>query len=79
MRTNLGQGIGLVALGLVAGVAGAYGFSRLLAQLLFATAPTDTRIYIAVAAMFALAALLATLAPARRAISIDPLIALRTE
>jgi putative ABC transport system permease protein len=79
LRLVLGEGLLLVALGLALGVAGALAFSRLVARFLFATGPTDLATYSAVCAAFALAALLAVLAPARRATAIPPLVAFKTE
>jgi predicted permease len=79
LRLVLGQGAVLVAFGVAAGVAGAAGFSRLLAGYLFDTRPTDPIAYVAVAVVFLAAALAATFGPAKRATSIDPLVALRTD
>ena len=79
LRLVLGQGAGLVAAGVVIGLAGAYWFSQLLDSFLFATTATDPRVYAAVAVVFLGAAVAATLAPARRATTIDPLIALKAE
>jgi putative ABC transport system permease protein len=73
------QGIVLVMLGLAAGAGGAYLFSHLIAKYLFATTVTDPAAYVIVAGIFLLSALAATFAPARRATTIDPLTALRTE
>jgi ABC-type antimicrobial peptide transport system permease subunit len=75
----LRQGVILVVIGLVLGAAGAVAFSRLLETYLFATTPTEPAAYVAVAALFFVTALLAALGPARRATTIDPLTALRTE
>ncbi len=79
LQLVLRQGLILVVVGVAIGVAGAYGFGRLIARFLFATGPTDVLAYVAVALVFAIAALLAALGPARRATTIDPLKALRTE
>jgi putative ABC transport system permease protein len=75
----LRQGLGLVAVGLVAGAAGALAFGRALSAYLYQTRPTDPRVFVIVAAMFLAAAAAACLGPARRATSIDPLRALKTE
>ena len=79
LQLVLRQGMALVIAGLVLGVLGGYGFGRLIASYLFQTAPTDVLAYAAVAALFIVAALLATLGPARRATRVDPLVALRSE
>jgi putative ABC transport system permease protein len=79
LRLVLGHGAGLVAAGVVLGIAGAYWFTRLIDSFLFATTATDPLAYGAVAIIFLLAALIAAFGPARRATSIDPLIALKTD
>jgi len=73
------QGMILVLIGEVIGLAGAFALTRLIRGLLFGVAPTDFRTFIAVAAVIAAVALLATLIPARRAAKVDPLVALRYE
>jgi predicted permease len=73
------QGIVLVVVGVILGVAGAIAFTRLLENYLFATTPTEPAAYLAVAALFFVTAIVAAFGPARRATTIDPLTALRTE
>ena len=73
------QGIVLVVAGLVLGAIGAIAFTRLLENYLFGTTPTEISAYVAVAALFFVTAIIAALGPARRATTIDPLIALRSE
>jgi putative ABC transport system permease protein len=73
------QGLMLVAVGLVLGVAGAVALGRVLASFLYETQPTDPLIYAGVALTFLIAGTLACLGPAWRATTIDPLSALRTE
>ena len=75
----LGQGLTLVGIGLVAGIAGAFILARGLGAYLYQTKPSDPIVYIVVAAVFLAAAAAACMAPARRATSIDPLTALRAE
>jgi putative ABC transport system permease protein len=75
----LGQGLVMVALGLVIGLAGALALGRLLAGLLYETRPTDPATLACVALVFALSAVAACLIPARRATAVDPIIALRSE
>jgi putative ABC transport system permease protein len=79
MKMVLGQGLGLVAIGLVAGAAGAVILARGIAAYLYQTPTTDPLVYVAVAAVFLLSAMLACLGPARRATSIDPLLALKAD
>lgn len=75
----LRQGLTMVAGGIVAGIGGALALTRLLQSLLFATSPTDTLTFIAVAITFMLVAAAACFIPARQVTTIDPLIALRQE
>jgi predicted permease len=73
------QGLTLVVIGLVIGVIGALAAGRVLSAYLYQTAPRDPIIFIAVAAVFVVAGIVACLIPARRATTVDPLIALRAE
>jgi putative ABC transport system permease protein len=75
----LRQGLILVAIGLVGGAVAAAVFGRSIATYLYKTTPTDPAVYAAVAAVFLVAATFACLGPARRATSIDPLLALKAE
>lgn len=75
----LRQGLTLVAIGLVVGIAGAVGAGRVLSAYLYQTTTTDPVIFVGVAAVFIVAGILACLVPARRATTVDPLIALRSE
>ncbi|MEX2273363.1 MAG: ABC transporter permease [Vicinamibacterales bacterium] len=79
LRLVVGQVAALVATGIALGLAGAFWFSGLIDTFLFATEKTDPLAYAAVAIVFLTAAVLATAGPARRATTIDPLTALRTE
>ena len=67
----------LVGIGAAIGTAGAAALSRLIASLLFATAPSDVPTYGAAIAALLGVAVLASLLPARRAARTDPLIAMR--
>jgi putative ABC transport system permease protein len=73
------QGLSLVVIGLVLGVAGALVAGRVLNAYLYQTAPRDPIIFASVAALFILCGIVACLIPARRATTVDPLIALRAE
>ncbi len=78
-RMVVGQGMKLAAVGIVVGLAGAFGLARLLTSLLFGVKANDPSVFAAVAIVLALIALAACWIPARRATRIDPLIALRYE
>jgi putative ABC transport system permease protein len=71
------QGLGLAAAGLVAGLAGAFALTRLMAGLLYEVQPNDPLTFVAVPAMLLLVALLASAVPARRAVRVSPTTALR--
>jgi putative ABC transport system permease protein len=73
------QGLTLVVIGLAIGIAGALAGGRVLSSYLYQTAPRDPMIYAGVAAVFIVAGIVACLIPARRATTVDPLIALRAE
>ena len=74
----LRQGLQLVALGLGIGIAGALLLTRVLTTILFDIQPNDGLTFAAVSAALFLVALAACLLPARRAASVDPIVALRT-
>ena len=69
----------LAALGIALGVAGAFGWGRLLASLLFGVSAADPVTFAVVAALLLAIALVASYIPARRAASVDPAHALRWE
>ena len=69
----------LTAAGLLIGVAGATALTRYLQGMLFGVAPLDPWTFASAAAAFTLVALLASYVPARRAVQVDPLTALRAE
>lgn len=72
-------GAGLAAVGVAIGLVGAIGLTRLMGQLLFNVRPTDPVVIAAVCVLLMLVALAACYVPARRAASIEPMRALRTE
>jgi predicted permease len=79
LRLIVGQGASLAAVGLVIGVALALGTSRLLEGLLFGVTASDPTILGGVVVLVAVAAIGACYVPARRALRIEPTVALRAE
>ena len=75
----LRQSMTLVAGGLAAGVLGALALTRLLREALYGLTPTDPKTYAGVSLLFVTVALAAMYLPARRAVRIDPVTALRHE
>ena len=73
------QGIGMAAAGAVAGLVGAWFFRKAAAQLVFGVSPADPITFLTAAAVLIALAVAACLIPARRAIRIDPMTALRCE
>ncbi|MEP6915106.1 MAG: ABC transporter permease [Acidobacteriota bacterium] len=73
----LRQGISLVLVGLAIGMAGAVVLTRVLTTLLFGVQPTDALTFLAVSMVLVAVAAAACLIPARRAASVDPMVALR--
>jgi putative ABC transport system permease protein len=79
IRLVVGQGLKLIAIGLILGLAGALAVSRLLTGLLYGIGPWDTVTYLGTIAVLGGAALLATLLPAIRAATIAPVTVLQQE
>jgi len=79
LRLVLGQGLMVVGIGFVLGLAAAIVVTRLLTTILFQVRPSDLEVYLAVAALLGVVAFLASYVPARRASKMDPLSAIRQE
>jgi predicted permease len=79
MRLILGQGAMLAMTGIVFGLADAFALTRFLRSLLFEIKPTDPVTFAGVAILLLVVALLACYIPARRAMRVDPMVALRYE
>ena len=78
-RLVVGQGLKLAGIGIAIGVAGALGLARLMSSLLYGISATDFETFAGVSILLALVALLACYVPARRAMRVDPTVALRYE
>jgi ABC-type antimicrobial peptide transport system permease subunit len=79
LRLVLGGGLALTSAGLAVGLAGAMGVTRFTESLLFGVTPHDTWTFTLVTALLLGVAMLATYLPARRAMRVDPVVALRQE
>jgi ABC-type antimicrobial peptide transport system permease subunit len=71
------QGMTLALVGVVIGLGAAWGVSRLMESLLFGVKPRDPIVFVAVPLALAAVALLSVWVPARRALRVDPAVALR--
>ena len=79
IRLVLRQGMLLAAIGILAGVAGAAVFTRVMASMLFRVSATDASTFAAVPVLLGAVAFAATLIPAWRTTQVDPIVALREE
>jgi ABC-type antimicrobial peptide transport system permease subunit len=73
------QGLGAAVAGVAIGLLGAAALGRVLTKLLYGVAPTDAPTFVTVAVILLAVTLAACLIPARRAVRVDPLEALRSE
>jgi putative ABC transport system permease protein len=79
LRSVLGPTSKALLVGLALGIGGALGVSRLLRRMLYGLSPLDPLTYLGVALVLVAAGLAAAYLPARRAMSVDPTVALRYE
>jgi predicted permease len=79
LKLVLREALTLLACGVVLGLAGAWAASRLLAGFLYGVSTNDPFTFFGTTAVLVAAALLACLVPARRAMKVDPMVALRHE
>ena len=75
----IGRGVRLAAIGSVIGLAAAFGLTRLMKSLLYGVGAMDPLTFVGVVALLIVVALLAVCIPARRAMRVDPMVALRYE
>jgi putative ABC transport system permease protein len=79
MKLVLAQGLKPTLIGMAIGLVGSIGVTRLLSSMLYDVRPTDPLTFAGVTLLLAATALLATYVPARRAVKVDPNVALRYE
>jgi len=79
LRLIIGTGLRPVVIGIVAGMTGALMLTRLMTDLLFGVKPNDPATFVVVSALLVVTSVLACYLPARRAASVDPMVALRYE
>jgi putative ABC transport system permease protein len=79
LRLVLGEGAKMALVGVAAGIGAALGLTHLMANQLFGVTAQDPLTFAAVAIVLTLVALLACYLPARRAMRVDPMVALRYE
>ena len=78
-RSLVMPAVGLVAMGVMVGGAGAMALTRFMTSLLYGVEPTDPVTFAAVVSLLTAAGVAASYVPARRATRIDPVVALRAE
>ena len=79
MKLIVGQGVKLSAFGVVGGLLGAAAITPVIRTLLFNVTPTDPLSFAGVAVFLSMVAVMASYIPARRAMAVDPIIALRND
>jgi putative ABC transport system permease protein len=79
IRLVVGQGLLIVAVGVIGGLIGALALTRVLTTLLFGVSATDPMTFAGVSILLAAVAMLASYVPARKATKVDPIIAMRYE
>ena len=79
MKLIVGQGVKLSAFGVVGGLLGAAAITPVIRTLLFNVTPTDPISFAGVAVFLSLVAVMASYIPARRAMAVDPIVALRND
>jgi len=79
VRLVLSQGLRLVGIGAAVGLAGGAAVSRAISIMFYGLSPLDPLTYLSIALLLAAVAVLAIYLPARRAATVDPMVALRHE
>ena len=79
LQMVMSQGMRQAFAGILTGIAAAVLLSRLMVQMLFGVQPTDPLTFVGVSAILILTALAAIAIPARKALRVEPIVALRTE
>ncbi len=72
------NGMRLAGIGVVIGLASAFGLARVMANLLYGVSTRDPLVFVVVPLVLAAVAVVGVWLPARRAVRVDPVIALRT-
>jgi ABC-type antimicrobial peptide transport system permease subunit len=79
LQMTVKQGLKLVSMGMMLGLAAAFLLTRVLASLLFGISATDPITFIGISLVLLAVAILASYIPALRATKVDPIIALRAQ